>query len=144
MGFSDRIVCTVKGKDGEDVTFELREVTSKKQLRTIKCDAPDCTHSVEIDIADTKMIQTIDWLPDVRMVTRGDEVKYVYCSDACEVRGVTRELHNIPKKVELPSPPAIIEATEGDVKRAAAQAAAEAQTTEALKTGGEAQIYTTD
>jgi hypothetical protein len=108
---------------------------SDKQLRTIKCDGPGCDKEVEFDLRDVKAIQAIEWLKGVRVIQRGDNKAFSYCSDVCEVKGVTTGQHNLPDK------PLVAPATEGDVRSAVAQAEASAQTTEALKTGeGEAKI----
>jgi hypothetical protein len=108
---------------------------SDKQLRTIKCDGPGCDKAVEFDLKDIPAIQKIEWLKGVRVVQTGDNRSFSYCSDVCEVKGITGGNHN------LKEPPKIVQANEGQVKAAAADAQAAAQTTEALKTGeGEAKI----
>ena len=110
----------------------------KLQYRTIKCDAPGCPKEVEIELSDVKTIQGIEWLLGVRMVHTGDERHFAYCSDVCEVRGVTSGQQNVQEK------PKIKPATEGDMKAAVAQAEGDARVNEALKTGeGEAKISLT-
>lgn len=108
---------------------------SDKQLRTIKCDGPGCDKEVEFDLKDNAAIQAIEWLKGVRVVATGDNHSLSYCSDVCEVKGVTTGAHNFKE------PPKVAPATEGDVRQAAAQAAQAAATETALKTGeGEAKI----
>lgn len=103
---------------------------SDKQLRTIKCDGPGCDKVVEFDLKDVKAIQAIEWLKGVRVVQTGDNRNMAYCSDVCEVKGVTTGAHNLQEK-----PTIVPAASEADVRAAAVQAAGDAATTEALKTG---------
>lgn len=106
---------------------------SDEQFRTIKCDGPGCDKEVRFDLKDIKAIQAIDWLKGVRVVQTGDNRAFSYCSDVCEVKGVTTSAHNLKEKVE---PPTVIPAaSDADVKAAAIQAAGDAAATEALKTG---------
>jgi len=108
---------------------------SDKQFRTIKCDGPGCDKEVEFDLKDVASIQKIEWLKGVRVVATGDNRSMSYCSDVCEVKGVTTGAHNLKEQ------PKIAPATEGDVRAAAVQAEQAAKTNEALKTGeGEAKI----
>lgn len=103
---------------------------SDEQLRTIKCDGPGCDKVVTFNLKDVKAIQAIEWLKGVRVIATGDSRSFSYCSDVCEVKGVTTGQHN------LKEPPKVIAgATEADVKAAAAQAEGEAAATEALKNG---------
>lgn len=103
---------------------------SDEQLRTIKCDGPGCDKVVTFNLKDVKAIQAIEWLKGVRVIATGDNRSFSYCSDVCEVKGVTTGQHN------LKEPPKVIAgATEADVKAAAAQAEGEAAATEALKNG---------
>jgi len=101
----------------------------KLHYRTIKCDGPGCDKQIEFELSDVKTIEATEWLLGVRAVVAGDERKFCYCSDVCEVKGVTTGQHNIKEK------PTVVPASEGDVRAAAAQAGADAATTEALKTG---------
>lgn len=99
---------------------------SDKQFRTIKCDGPGCDKEVTFDLKDVKAIQAIEWLKGVRVCQTGDNRAFSYCSDVCEVKGVTTKLHNLQEA------PKIIAATEGQIKEAAAQAEAEASVNQAL------------
>lgn len=113
---------------------------SDQMLRTIKCDNPDCPKTVTFDLKDIKTIQETEWLKGVRMVKTGDGRDFSYCSDVCEVKGVTTGAHNLKEKPAAPQGPAIVPtATDADVKAAAAQAAAQDQLNKDLKSG-EAQI----
>lgn len=107
---------------------------SDKQLRTIKCDGPGCDKEVEFDLRDAAAIQAIDWLKGVRVVQTGDNRAFSYCSDVCEVKGVTTLQHNLKEK-SLVAP-----ATEADVRAASVQAAGDAAATEALKNGEAARV----
>lgn len=112
---------------------------SDKQFRRIKCDAPGCDKDVEFDLSDIKAIQAIEWLKGVRVVQTGDNRNKAYCSDVCEVKGVTTGEHNV--KEPKPQPQVKLASSEAEIKQAVVQAAGEAATTEALKTGqGEAKI----
>ena len=95
-----------------------------KITRVIKCDAVDCINEVTFDPQNGDDVMKLpDWLKGVRQVTRGDKTQFTYCSDVCEVKGITAGGHNIPE------PKKIAVATEGEVK----QAAANVQAAEALK-----------
>ena len=108
---------------------------SDKRLRTIKCDGPGCDKSVEFDLSDIKAIQAIEWLKGVRVIQTGDNRAFSYCSDVCEVKGVTTGAHN------LKEPPKVQPASQAEIKQAVAQAEAASATDQALKTGdGEARI----
>jgi len=102
---------------------------SDKQFRRIKCDAPGCDKDVEFDLKDIPAIQKIEWLKGVRVVQTGDNRSFSYCSDVCEVKGITTSAHN------LKEPPKVAVATEADMKAAAAQAQAAVEIDKALKTG---------
>lgn len=103
---------------------------SDKQLRTITCDGPGCDKTVTFDLKDIPAIQAIEWLKGVRVIQTGDNRSFSYCSDVCEVKGLTTTKHNLLEK-----PSVIQSATEADVKAAAAQSEGDAAATEALKNG---------
>ena len=111
---------------------------SDKQIRTIKCDGPDCTKEVTFDLTDVKAIQAIEWLKGVRVVATGDQRNLCYCSDVCEVKGITTGTHNLKEK------PKVAVASAAEVKEAVAQAEAAAAGTEALKNGEPTKIQITD
>lgn len=103
-------------------------------VRTITCNGPECTHTVTFDRRLEK--QTFDtpgneWLKAVRVIATVDNRTLVYCSDACEVKGVATGQHNLPEPKRI---------VDGVANAAAIQAAADAaklaeQTTAAIKAG---------
>ncbi len=98
---------------------------SDQSFRTIKCDNTKCDKEVKFDLQDQAAIAALpDWLRTYRNVVLGNNTKFGYCSDVCEVEGVTSGTHNVPE------PKKVVEATAADANRVAAQAAA----VEALKT----------
>ena len=111
---------------------------SDKQFRTIKCDGPDCDKTVTFDLSDVKAIQAIEWLKGVRVVATGDNRNFSYCSDVCEVKGVTTGNHNLKEK------PKVAVASAADIKQAVDQAQQEADATAALKNGEPTKIQITD
>ena len=99
-------------------------------LRRIKCDAPGCDKDVEFDLKDVKKIQAIEWLKGVRVIQTGDNRNLSYCSDVCEVKGVTTANHNVKE------PPKVQPATGAvDVQQAVQRAAAESEANKALHDG---------
>jgi hypothetical protein len=98
---------------------------SDQSFRTIKCDNAKCDKTVTFDLQDQQAIANLpDWLRTYRNVVLGNNVKFGYCSDVCEVEGVTTGTHNVPE------PKQVQEASVADASRVAAQAAA----VEAMKT----------
>jgi hypothetical protein len=98
---------------------------SDKTTRSIKCDNAKCDKEVSFDLQDQAAIAALpDWLRMYRNVVLGNNQKFGYCSDVCEVEGVTTGQHNVPE------PKQVQEATPADASRVAAQAKA----VEALKT----------
>ena len=109
-----------------------------KQLRTITCDGPGCPKTVTFDLSDVKAIHAIEWLKGVRVVATGDQRNFSYCSDVCEVKGITTGGHNLKER------PTVAPASEGDVRAAVAAAENAAQVTDALKAGDGSKIQITD
>lgn len=75
--------------------------------RTIKCDAPDCDKTVTFNPqVEGDILALPDWLRTARTITLGNNAKFMYCSDVCEVKGVTTGNHNVPepKQVEGATP----------------------------------------
>jgi hypothetical protein len=111
-------------------------------IRTIKCDAPECTKEVLFDRKEEKTIfENPDnvWLKSTRVVQSADGRNLVYCSDTCEVKGTATGTHN------LPEPPKIHTASNPAAIAAAAQAAANArQADQSLRdgSGGKIQVAT--
>lgn len=87
----------------------IQDVTT----RTIKCDAPGCTKEVTFHPDNQEEIAKLpDWLRAMRSVALGNGKKFFYCSDECEVNGVTTGEHNIPE------PPKVQGATAADMQKA--------------------------
>jgi hypothetical protein len=98
---------------------------SDQTLRTIKCDNAKCDKIISFDLQDQAAIAALpDWLRTYRNVVLGNNTKFGYCSDVCEVEGVTSGTHNVPE------PKQVQEASPADAQRVAAQAAI----VEAMKT----------
>ena len=81
--------------------------------RTISCDAPECGKTVSFNpqVPD-EVIALPDWIRTTRTVQLGNRASFTYCSDVCEVKGVTTGNHNVPE------PKQIQEATAADQKQA--------------------------
>lgn len=100
-----------------------------KMSRTISCDADGCTQTVTFDPQDIEAVTKLpEWLKKYRLVQRGDKQSFGYCSDVCEVKGITKGSHNTPE------PQKVQPATEAQV----AQAVANAKVADALKQTDEA------
>jgi hypothetical protein len=103
-------------------------------VRTITCNGPECKHTVTFDRRLEK--QTFDtpgneWMKSIRIVQTVDARNLVYCSDACEAKGVETGSHNLPEPKRIVDGVANAAAIE-----AAAQAAKQAEAaTAALKAG---------
>lgn len=81
--------------------------------RTIKCDNPACDKTVTFNPANQEEIAKLpDWLRALRSIHLGNGQQFFYCSDVCEVEGVTTGKHNVPE------PPKVQAANEQDMKRA--------------------------
>jgi len=92
-----------------------------KMERTIKCDAPGCT--VEPAVFNPQNVEEIqklpEWIRSYRVIQRGDKQSFGYCSDVCEVKGITAGNHNVPE------PKKVAEVTtQAEVKQAIANAEA--------------------
>lgn len=88
-----------------------------KIARTIKCDAKGCdkVHTfnpqIEEEVANLPL-----WIRTTRTVTLGNRKQFTYCSDVCEVNGVTTGDHNVPE------PKVVQEATPAQANQAIAAA----------------------
>jgi hypothetical protein len=110
--------------------------------RTIKCDNESCTGgdentraTVTFDPQNQEEISKLpDWLRTTRTVTLGNNTRFTYCSDVCEVKGVTTGAHNVPE------PKQIQEATVAQ----AATVVKQAQAVEKLKTKPNKKIVSTE
>jgi hypothetical protein len=99
--------------------------------RTIKCDSPECKNEVVFDPQKIEEIQNLpDWVRTFRTVQNGKRDTFGYCSDVCEVQGVTTGKHNVPE-------PKAIQPAAGaaDIQAAARDAAAASEANTALKEG---------
>lgn len=99
--------------------------------RTIKCDSPECKNEVTFNPQVIEEIQKLpDWVRTYRTIQNGNRGVFGYCSDVCEVKGVTTGQHNVPEpKVVQPA------TTEAEIRQAAQQAEAASQANTALKEG---------
>lgn len=102
-----------------------------KVSRIIKCEGPDCKNEVTFDPQNIEQIKALpDWIRTYRTIQNGQRASFGYCSDVCEVKGVTTGKHNVPE------PKAVAEATtEADIRQAAHEAKQAAEATDALKNG---------
>jgi len=99
---------------------------SDQTFRTIKCDNEKCDKEVKFDLQDQAAIAALpDWLRTYRNVVLGNQTKFGYCSDVCEVEGATTGNHNVPE------PKQVQEASVADANRVAQQA----KIVEGMKTG---------
>lgn len=110
--------------------------------RTITCDNEKCTGgddkklaTVTFDPQNQEEISKLpDWLRTTRTITLGNNTRFTYCSDVCEVEGVTTGKHNVPE------PKQIQEATPAQAATVVKQAAA----VEKLKTKPSKKIVSTE
>jgi len=106
--------------------------------RTITCNAPGCKNTVTFDVKDgQKVTEATPWLKSARVVQTGDGRNLVYCSDPCEVAGITEGWH-------VPVEKKVIAAPEGSaqeaIRAAAAAAAAAAEADANLRKGAPVKI----
>jgi len=91
--------------------------TVDKMSRTIKCDSKKCENQTTFDPQSAEAVVALpDWVRTYRMVTLGNGARFGYCSDVCEVEGVTTGDHNVPE------PKQVQEATGADMQRVIEQA----------------------
>lgn len=101
-------------------------VVTDTTVRTIKCDNKNCTKEVSFSPESPEQVVALpDWVRTTRSVSLGNGNRFMYCSDVCEVEGVTTGDHNVPE------PKQVQEATPADAQRAIAAA----KVVEAMKTG---------
>lgn len=102
-----------------------------QQFRTITCNGPGCEKTITYSMADAKTtVEANPWLKSVRLVSVEGKQPFVYCSDSCEVGGVTTGQHN-----PVEAKPTIVPGNTASIQQAAAAAAAAAQATRELKQG---------
>ena len=81
--------------------------------RTIKCEADGCENSVTFNPqVEGDILSLPAWVRTTRTVQLGNRSSFTYCSDVCEVKGVTTGNHNVPE------PKAVEPATAQDQKQA--------------------------
>lgn len=86
---------------------------SDKVSRTIKCEGEGCPNEVTFDPqVQEDIIALPAWVRTTRTVQLGNRSSFTYCSDVCEVKGVTTGNHNVPE------PKAVEPATAQDQKQA--------------------------
>lgn len=100
-------------------------------VRTITCNTCDKTATFNMKEHQQALKDNV-WLGASRVVQTGDGRNFVYCSDECEVAGISGGKHNliVPKK--------IVEVESGDsqaVKIAANAAKQAEEATKAIKSG---------
>ena len=88
--------------------------------RTIKCDIEGCTNEVTFNPQNVDEVKALpEWVRGYRVTQRGDRKSFGYCSDVCEVQGITAGNHNVPE------PKKVTEVTSlEEVKQAVANAEA--------------------
>ncbi len=82
--------------------------------RTIACDNEKCTGGDNGEKASVtfnpqnqeEIVKLPDWLRTTRTITLGNNSRFTYCCDVCEVAGVTTGNHNVPepKKIQEATP----------------------------------------
>lgn len=108
--------------------------TPDKQQRIINCDS--CDKMVKFAMKDAATINDAHpWLKSLRVIQTNDARMFVYCSDPCEVKGVTSGVHNPVEKPRI-----ISDGSEAAVNAAAAQAKATAEADAKLRAGEDVKI----
>lgn len=132
------VLCTECKKD---VVFEAKDAT-QRNVRTIKCDAPGCTHEVTYDRKDERTVfenPDNSWLKSTRVTQTADGRNLVTCSDACNVELVKTGQCNIPEAPKVASV-----SSQADVLAAVAMAKARAEADAAIRSGQPAKVQLTD
>lgn len=110
----------------------------QSQYITIACDNPGCEHTVTFAQTDAQEVGNENpWMKTGRGVQAGGGQQFWYCSDQCEIGGITTGQHNPAEKKRLVT---IDGNNAAAVKQAAAQAAAQEAATKAIKAGQPAQV----
>lgn len=112
------------------------------QIRQFACDAEGCTKKVIFDRKDERAtFETPEnaWLKTTRVVQTADGRNFMYCSDACEVKGTTSGKHNMPEPSKVQTA-----AGQGDINAAVALAKARAEADAALRAGQPGSVQITD
>lgn len=102
-----------------------------QQFRTITCNGAGCEKTITFNSTDAKQAEEQNpWLKNCRIVSTPGKQPFVYCSDSCEVSGVTTGQHN-----PVEAKPTIVPGNSASIKAAAAAAAVAEQATKDLKAG---------
>ena len=109
---------------------------------TIACNGPECPRSVTYDTRQAQEILTAPenaWTKTARLVQpllqnpqNPNKLVFLYCSDACEVKGAGLGVHNLPEPKRIIQGPAV---NAEQVAAAAAAAKRAEEATAALKSG---------
>ena len=136
MSITDTNVVTSKCECGKETATVLsQEVISS--VRTIKCDAPECTNTITYDRKAEKQVFEAPenaWLRSTRVIQTADGRNLAYCSDACTVKGAASGVLN------LPVAPAIVPGNAAAVQAAVAAAKAKSDGDAAIRAGKPANI----
>lgn len=99
--------------------------------RTIKCEAEGCKNEIVFNPQSIEEIQKLpDWVRTYRNVSIGNKNTFGYCSDVCEVKGVTTGNHNVPEpKAVKPA------SSQAEINQAAQEAKNASDANKALKEG---------
>jgi hypothetical protein len=109
---------------------------------TITCNGPDCKNTVTYETGRARETLTLPenaWTKTARLVQpllqdpqNPNKLVFLYCSDACEVKGTALGVHNLPEPKRVISGPGV---NAEQVAAAAAAAKRAEEATAALKTG---------
>lgn len=102
-------------------------------IRTITCNGPNCTRTVTFEQSQAEQIvRDNPWLNSIRVIqVTGSKRNLSYCSDTCEVDGITSGAHNPVEE----KPALITSANEASIRQAAQLAAQAEAATKAIKAG---------
>jgi hypothetical protein len=102
-----------------------------QSFRTITCNGAGCEKTTTFNQTDSKLAEEQNpWLKNCRMVQVPGRAAFVYCSDSCEVSGVTTGQHN-----PVDAKPSIVPGNTASIQAAAAAAALSEQATKSIKAG---------
>ena len=102
-----------------------------QQFRTISCNGAGCEKTITYPMNEAKeAVEQNPWLKTVRLVQVEGKPPFVYCSDSCEVSGVTTGQHN-PAEIR----PTIVQGSSASIKAAAMAAESAQRATRELKAG---------
>ena len=112
------------------------------QYESISCNGPDCPRTVTYETSQagaTFALEENAWVKTARLVQpllqnpqNPNKLVFLYCSDACEVKGTGLGVHNLPEPKRIIQGPAV---NAEQVAAAAAAAKRAEEATAALKSG---------